>query len=278
MKLTTKIVLGLIASVFILSIGAIVGFSFTDRVNYNGSSKKLPSISQENMIEVDVKPYKTIVLKMGLKQDEEYIPLLGRFEMKPVTDESQKDKIFMPEELKEFTDIILSNDTLTLRLDLSRINEHFFANKSRDEQFYKGLSDILFVAYADSNAVDIASDWTRIDIALKDIETKSINISALSNIYVDNCSAEVLGFRNKGGRGVRLRNSKLKELNVDLDSANNWKVENCEVGVENLTGAGYHRIEQSKKESKVVNWHPKNKDARLQINIAAGDSLQVKFK
>jgi hypothetical protein len=44
--------------------------------------------------------------------------------------------------------------------------------------------------------------------------------------------------------------------------------------VEHLTGSGTHRVDLPKSEAKIMNWHPKNKDAQLTVTLK-GDTASV---
>ena len=74
-----------------------------------------------------------------------------------------------------------------------------------------------------------------------------------------------------------LKNSQVKELNIDLDQiGNTWIIENCDIEVENLTGSNKHSVSLPKSEAKLMHWMPKNKDAQLTVTLY-GDTARVEF-
>ncbi|NDV65971.1 hypothetical protein [Bacteroides sp. 224] len=278
MRLTTKIVLGVIGSVFVLSIGFIIGFSFTDRVDYNTGYKDIPFISEENVVGLDVSPYKTVWLDSEPRayNYKEIYPR-GRFKLAPVTSEEQRNKLFISEELSQFVDIVSSNDTLIIKLKINKLKEKYGKTDDEARKYYAALDGVNFSLYG--NFADVLSNLDGVAIEIEDMETDLIRINSTSAMYVTNCKANVLEPIQRGGyNSFQLKDSQIKELNIDLSCIGHREIINSEIDVENLTGEGYNYLERSKKSAKVINWHPKNKDARLEIRVESGDSLQVKFK
>jgi hypothetical protein len=110
MRLTTKIVLGIIILVFLLSFGFIVCLSFIE-IETVYDERNPPTISQENIISVDIEPFQTIWIG---KEDLEAYKLspTGTIRLSPIIHKEERNKVFLPEELLQFVDIISSNDTL----------------------------------------------------------------------------------------------------------------------------------------------------------------------
>ena len=277
MRFTTKIVLGIFLSIFLLSLGAIIGFSFTDRVNYNWTSKGKLSISQENIISVDLKPYKTIRVEKDLYPGDKYnIHLQGTLYINPITASDEKNKLFLSEELFQFSDIVSSNDTLIIRLQIKDLHEKYVANKPRKVSHLYVIEGFNF--YVHTNTVDIISNLNGVSIDVRNIKTDKININTYGNAYIDSCQTGVIEPHVRGWhKSFRLKNSQVKELNIDLDlMAGNWTVENCDIEVENLTGSGKYDVQLPKSEAKIMNWIPKDKDAKLNVTLY-GDTARIVF-
>jgi len=276
MKLTTKIVIGFILSIFILVLGFIIVFSFTDRVNYSWNSEKL-SISQENIISIDVEAYKTIWMDSEPSMCNEYnVYPEGTISIKPVTVPNEENKLFIPKELTQIFNIISSNDTLIIRLKIKDLYDKYTENTSRNKHLFSGIGGFNLSVH--TNTVDIISNLSGIKTDVRNIETDKIKINTPGDIYIDSCQADIIEpYMISNRKSFKLKNSQVKELNIDLDCmANNWKVENCGIEVENLTGSDSYKVELPKSEAKVMNWIPKNKDAKLNVTLR-GDTARIVF-
>ena len=137
------------------------------------------------------------------------------------------------------------------------------------------LDGVNYTIY--SNIVDIVCNINNIKVEIRNIKTDIIKIITQSEIFVDSCQANLIEpYMINNWRKFSLKNSQVKELNIDLDLMRNWQVENCEIEVENLTGSGTHRVTQPKSEAKIMNWIPKNQDAQLVVTLL-GDTAKVIF-
>jgi len=270
MKLTTKIVLGIIAAIFLLSLIFIIGFSFTDRVNEN-NERPDDDISQENITPVEVKPYKTIWLDETRMSDEYNVHPTGNFKFRPLINPEDENKLFLPEELLQFADFISSNDTLIIRLKTKEIHDKYSEKKNEKKYLIRQISGFNFSA--NINAVNVISNLD-IKIDVKNITTDKISINTRGEIVIDSCKADII--EPITNCKLKLKNSQVKELNIDLDVMGNFEVENCNIEVENLTGGKYHHVQQPKSEARTVNWLPKNKEARLQV-LLLGDTARIVF-
>ena len=270
MRLTTKIVLGIFLSIFLLILGFIIIFSFTDKVNYGNSGTHELTISQESIVSRDVAPYKTILLETEW-EDEYNAQPCGTIYVRPITIPSEENKLILSEELAEFTDIVSLNDTLIIRLKMKELNDRY----SISEYIYTKIDGVDF--YVHTNAVDIKTDLSGIDIDIRGIKTDKIKINASGKLNIEDCQANIIepymeGYR----RAFSLKNSQIKELKMDLDIMDSWIVENSDIEVENLTGSKTHSVQLSKNEAKVVNWIPKNEDAKLNVTLL-GDTARIVF-
>ena len=273
MRLTTKIVLGIILSIYLLALGLIIGFSFTDRVNNDWSRNHAnrSTISQENRISVDVKPYNTIWLDL---RHDYTIVMIGTLHIKPIVNPEEKDKVFLSEELSQFVNIISSNDTLIIRLKEKELDDKYYIkNKKINHTLIDGFN---FHVYTDK--IDIINNVSNIKTIIQNVTADRMNFSSLGDIYIDSCQANIIEPEVRGSdKEFRLKNTQAKELNIDLDwMTYNWSVENCDIEVENLTGHADHDIQFPKSEAKILNWIPKNKDAQLNVTLF-GDTARIVF-
>ena len=276
MKLTTKIVLGIIISIFLLSAGVIIGISFIDiekyRQSYTGVS--LPRISQENIITVEVEPYQTIMVEKELMNDKRDFNPFGTILIKPVINEGEKNKLLLPEELLRFTDITSSNDTLIIRLKMDELYEQHYPNKETKSGILYALDGANFFIH--SNTVDVICNLYGIKLDIRNMETDRIKINTYGEVTIDSCQVNLIE-PSMHRRKFLLTNSQVKELNIDLDRIGyGWQIENCDIEVENLTGSGKYRTDLAMSEAKTMNWLPKSKDAQLTVTLH-GDTAKVMF-
>ena len=272
MKLTTKIVLGIIISIFLLSFCVIIGISFVDTEKYElRSNVKTSTIPQENIIAVDVEPYQTIRIDQVQIQEERNVYPSGTIRVKPITGEEEKNKLFLPEELLRFTEINSSNDTLIIRFKMDE-----FLDKYANRVKWITVSGVNISAY--TNTVDVICSVSGIKVDVRNIVTDKINIHTSGEIEIDSCQANLIEpyMQNKSRRFL-LKNSQVKILNIDLDQmGNTWQIENCDIEEENLTGSNRHSVNLSKSEAKIMNWIPKDKDAWLTVTLY-GDTASIVF-
>ena len=276
MRLTTKIVLGIIISIFLLSFGIIVTLLFNaKRDNIERFYTSSPRILQENIIPVDIEPYKTIWIDETDRTSNNNIYPAGSLLLKPAIKEEDKNKLFLPEELLPFTTIISSNDTLIIRLKMEKLCEKY-APKSGSGHTICSLQNVNFFLH--SNTVDVICNVQGIKVDVQNIKTDHIKINTCGEINIESCQAKrIEPYTRNSWNKFMLKNSQVEELNIDLDAMHNWQIENCDIEVENRTGSGHHRADLPKGAAKIVNWIPKNKDARLEVTLY-GDTARVVFQ
>jgi len=276
MRLTTKIIIGLIVSIFLLSFCVIIGISFINTDNYERRSNVYTSkISQENLVALDIDiPFQTIFMDEVQNRLIEKRPNLSvSIRYSPVTNPEDQNQLFLPEELLKFVDTESSNDTLFIRVKMDAIYDQYAENSKGNYIFIDGFN---FFVYA--KEVDVVSNLERIKVDVRNLITDKIRIQIRGSIEIDSCKANRLEpYLNGYRRSFLLKNSSVNELKIDLDQiGSSWKVENCEIEVENLTGSGKHSVVQPKSEAKIMNWLPKNKDAQLTVTLY-GDTARIEF-
>ena len=274
MRLTTKIVLGIFVSIFLLSFGVIIALLFNVKKDNSYINDTTRIIMQENIISVDIEPYKTIWIDGEYTEDNQFY-LTGKLLLKPVLREYEKNKLFLPEELLPFTDIISSNDTLIIRLKLEGLIKQYDPIKSKNKHVLHILDGVNFVMHP--NTVDVISNINGIEIDIRNMKTDRIDISTPGEVSIDSCQVGRINPIMRGWRLFRIKNSQVKELNIDLDQMErNWQVENCVIEVENRTGSGNYIDHLPKGAAKNVNWIPKNKDAQMTMTLR-GDTARIVF-
>ena len=276
MRLTTKIIIGLISSIFLLSFVFIIGISFIDTQNYERRSNVYTSsISQENLVAVAIDvPFQTICLdEVKHTQYEKNLNISGLIRHSPVTSPEDQNQLFLPKELLEFVDTVSSNDTLFIRLKMDAIHDRYAESSTRDYMVIDG-----FNFFVHAKEVDVVCHLQRIKVDVRNHTTDNIRIQTSGSIEIDSCKANrIEPSMNNRWQSFLLKNSQVKELTIDLDQiGRQWKVENCEIEVENLTGSGKHSVVQPKSEAKIMNWIPKNKDAQLTVTLH-GDTARIEF-
>ncbi|MBP1616856.1 MAG: hypothetical protein H6Q14_683 [Bacteroidetes bacterium] len=88
-----------------------------------------------------------------------------------------------------------------------------------------------------------------------------IRVNSEGDVNVESCTVDKL---ESASGNLNLKNNRLKQLNLDLDKIYN-------------PGSNTHYIKTPRSETKARNWHPKNKDAKLNIELSA-DSARLVFK
>ncbi|MDR0575780.1 MAG: hypothetical protein LBG96_17465 [Tannerella sp.] len=279
MKLTTKIISGIILSAFALSLLFIIGFSFTDRKYfkraYNNTITRIP---QDNMMGIEVEPYRVIVLDTerpdtenndayGFGYDE-----CGLF-INPAATPDKENKLFIPEALHGFISAKTNDDTLTIRIKIDELRKKYKKEDADNYTFFAGINLHLY-----TSNTNVINKITSVQTKISNIETDTIRVNAWGDIHIDSCKAIVINpVLEENYRKLTVKNSYARTIHLDLDRINNWNIENCKIKEENLTGSNRHSITKHRNESGTINWYPKNKDAELNIKVQ-GDVTQIIFQ
>jgi len=274
MRPSTKIIIGILLSILLVSSAFIIGFSFSERANYSwtsGASKS--AISQENIIPTAINAYRTILLETKLDDfNNEYnVYPHGVLSVTPPTDTQKHNQVCMPEELSKYTEITSSNDTLIIRIKMKDLHDKYLTDKSEPiRHFYTSVDGCNFNIY--TNHVDVINKLGGISVELRNIETDRIKIDSKSNALIDQCKAEVVIL---SGQSCEISECNVGELNIDTDNISSWSVRNSDIKVENLTGSRSNM--RYTRSAKTMNWYPKTKDAKLEV-ILGEDAAQVVFE
>ena len=265
MKLTTKIILGFLLTVFLSALIFIIGFSFTDRKNYSRQFSIVIKMPQDNITGIELPPFKTILIDEVVVESKDLNYALTAdcsllFDSAPVN--SDPEMLFIPGVLKDFISINSSNDTLIVRLNLRDWVEKY----GNDEHEYQTISGVNL--HFNVSNFDIITYNKILPIKIKNIETDSIKISSYGNIDIDSCNTQFIDPQSMNDYcKLSITNSNIKRLNLDLDNMRHWNIENCNIEEEYITASGRHDIIQYPNESSIINWIPKNKNSELNIKI-----------
>ena len=265
MRLTTKIILGIILSVFIISLTFIIGFSFTDRKNQKHSYSNVIDLPQGNMIGIELAAFKTILIDEIQLESNGYNYRLSNkcniiFDSIPA--DSNPEMLFIPGVLKEYIAVYTSDDTLTIKLNVPDLGEKFRTEAYR----FQAISGVNL--HFNISKLDIVSKAQSLSVNIKNIETDSIKVVSNGNIFIDSCKVLCIEPQLLNNyRNLKVSNCDVKRMNLDLDNIRNWNIENCNIEEEYMTGSKTHSITQNKNEASTINWNPKKKDAELNIKI-----------
>lgn len=228
MRLTTKIITGIILATFIILLIVIIAFSFSDRKNYHKSpfNYELIAASQDSKIEMNVEPYKVVVLDKDVAGQNEHTywfrdDCLVSFN--PVTTENESNKLLIPEEFADFITANTLNDTLTIKVKLDDLGQKYETTGK------EGIAISGIRLNLHTSTVDVIN---KLDggflTEIRNIKTDDIKVKAESDVSLFGCEANKVTILK--AKSINLENSKLKELNFDYSKS--WKVENCKIKVE----------------------------------------------
>lgn len=267
MRQTTKIILGITGGIVALSLLFIIGFSFTDRKYYSDYREYRKEISQENPVEIKIENFKTVCLNFDSSPLEKSIYMNGILSIRPLSKEDSKQKLVIPEELAEYIKTSVTNDTLFILFDPNKPIE--VKNAPIHSRILDGVN-----IYLNTQEVDIVNNL-RIGVNVQGVKTDYIKIR--SNITtIDSC--EAVQVTPTGYGNLKITNCSIHDLNIDLDEIGNWNVENSDILAENLSGENTYRLKISKDKIRALNWYPKNKDAKLHLEIGGEDQAQLTFE
>ena len=286
MKLTTKIIAGIILSVFVISLLHIIGYSFSDRKNYGyfftENSIKIP---QPLNTEININDCKVVVLEMEQSDiDGNYFYIVsdgcGLF-IQPVQIGDKSNKLTIPDALNEFIFTQTNNDTLIVQIKIDELRKKIgVINKStkkrEDSRIKHAVSVTGLNLYLTVSNVNVINKLNNMQTQINNIEAESILINSTGEISIESCKANVI--EPVSTQRLIVKNSSAKTLNLDLDKISGWSIDNCNIDVRNFTGSkSNHNIKFTQTENGKINWLPKNKDASLNIQLK-GDTAQINFQ
>ena len=260
MRLTTKIILGIILAINLLSLILIIGFSFSDMKDADLAGRNDIYISRENT-NIELPSFKTIVIE-GSDRYNFYFGSDCNIYFEPIKEEHNTDMISIPEELKDFISIQNSDDTLRVMLDIVAIGEKY-RNRSKLDNIISGIN-----IHFNTPKTDIINKISMLPLTVKNIEANNINISSSGDINIIDCKTHVVNpHLDLPNKKLFIKNSEVKKLNLDLDNISKWTLENCKIEEAYMTGSEVFRISHGNNDIGTINWAPKNKNAELNIKI-----------
>lgn len=284
MRLTTKIVLGIIATIFLISIISIVCFS----INY----EKLIAEEELNtedikMTSIDIPPYKFIMLNMESNDDFIYYP--GTLDIHPLMDENEKkkwpfpnagekDKLIVTEVLKPNIRQVLSGDTLKLFLKPT----DKMLRGAKDRRMYHLDSEVNMLLFTDSD-INIINNIQFISVNIKDITANSIRVGSHGKTWLQNCTVNTFNpaIDDKSEsflmiRNLSIDNSKIDVLNCRFVEDNELNINNSKIETGNLYGYTNNKIIIPSNTFKKINHVKKSDERALNVEILS-DTVQFIF-
>lgn len=267
MRLTTKITLGIIGTIFLLSIIAIIYLSST----YDGKKEdKWAYRIEGKQINVDVENYKSVFLELNsdiLENNGIFYRMEGSITLSPVTNSNTKNKLYFPEGLKPYLKTSVQDGNLKIALNVDELL------KEEENRRIKGIDLLL---YSDSS-VNITNNIPGLATKLLNMNAEDICIEQYAgSIILENCVFASVSPLIRSNGSFKMLNSKSKVLDIDLDYMRSWNIEKSEIDILNLKSSEQRKATLSKKEIKEVNWYPKTGKARLNIELSS-DSAKIIF-
>ena len=274
MRLTTKIIIGIILSILLISMAFIASLSFSDKKNFKRSSSYNVELSQNNITGIELSSFNTIVIDEVPYESEEYKYYISNdchVYFDSITEKDDPDMMFIPESFKDFVLTDFHGDTLKIKLD-----KHGIGNKYKSEEHRHHSILGLNISFRVSK-IDIINNVQNLSVNVSNIETDSIKIISYDDIIIKSCKAQYIApILKTNHKKLEITNSEAKRVNLDIDDIRNWNIENCNIEEQYITGSRKHHITQHRKESGIINWIPKNNNAELNINVK-GDTTQIIF-
>ncbi|WP_029906818.1 hypothetical protein [Prevotella sp. 10(H)] len=276
MRLTTKIVLGIIIAVFVIAISYICYTS----LNYDENMKRGFSLGEE-MVEMDVLAQGAVEIRSEIFSEEYrkkhdmsdfYKCCDGNIEIKQSNDKAQIGKIFVPKKLKEYVSYSTENKKLIIDVKIQSLIDDL--QESEEKESY--INDMNFIVYVDS-LVNVSSNITGIRASAKDLDAREINLDVTgADLEIINCTADIVRPLIRNWGRFTMKDSKTAALDIDLDHLHNWTIDKCDIDTENLTGSRDYYINLPKSECKVMNWNPKNENASVRVTLGS-DTAKIMF-
>ena len=288
MRLTTKIITGIILSIFLLSLLHIIGYSFTDRKNYKPSFSHSRSIQipQTDMTGIPVESYRVITIEAEQSDtDNRFWSYFANDEnglyIHPATTSDEENKLFIPESLHKFITVQTSRDTLKIKINLDEVREKYEKIDDATVKLRPSMRVGIPVSgvnlYLHTTKVNVINRLNSVQTRISNMETDSIQIYASGEINIDSCKANFI--EPNSNRKITVAKSVVKAINIDLDRVSNWNVEpDCDVDVMYYTSGKSSNsiLLHSDSRGKIV-LQPKNKSAEFNVKIK-GNAAQINFE
>lgn len=285
MRLTTKIVIGIIATIFLAS------FIY---IFYKAATQEKPvsfDISSIKYTSIDIPPYKKVTVEIDpdgeykIENSRHYYNFYGdisifstdeKWDSLPHPDAGKKDKLLVAEGLKPYIRYVLDNETLKLYINPT----DSLIKQWTEGRMYHSTSLIKMMIFTDSSSLDIQSNMDKIDISANHLNSDQMKIETKSgNILVNYCTTNSLTARiGNGFKSLTINHSKMKELNVHNENFDfDWNITDSKIETANLSGYTGKQISIYPNSFKKVNII-KRGDEQSSFNIKIfADTAQLVF-
>ena len=274
MRLTTKIIIGAILSVFLISVVFIISISFSGKKNSNRSKIYNIELSQNNISGIELSPFNTIIIDaVPYESDKNFFSISDdcHIYFNSITEQDNSNAMFIPESFIDFVSTATYGDTLSIKLDLFGIGNKYKSDENK-VHYISGLNINFRVS-----KIDVINNMWNLNINAKNLETDSIKINSDGDISIDNCKAQYIEPVLKSNHfKLNITNSEAKKVHLDLDYLQNLSIKNSNIEEEYMTGSRTRHITWQRNESGKINWVPKDANAELIIKIQ-GEPTQIIF-
>lgn len=294
MRLTTKIVFGIIGAIFLASITCIIvlsiGYERKESTRVEELDKQIKE-SNEKKVAISVPSYKNMILDLNISENESE-ELLDRvrtfiggcvyFTSAPI----DSFNVSLPEDLTQDKKIVLIPETLeayvkwtidadgTLRLLLKPSEDLLYPYKERDYFIYRPKIEIIVLSESIerfcSEVNNINADFKGINANLMEIGTNDGDIS------ISDCNIGTLIPKTGREKKVKITNSKIKDLNVDFSSGLQLNTFQCEIETGHFRGNTDTWNVNGKSDFRKINWVQNDKDKPLNFKLKT-DSVTLVF-
>lgn len=252
MKRTTYILIG------ILVLGLLVLLAFVFYVSVAGNKPKEDKELFPESVSMDATGVHTV--KFRLDKENVYIPLLGRLWVKPGQGETKT--FSYPKGASKYFTVEREKDTLFVSF---RYDEKLFSDKKGEYELpTRGLK---FNLEADSTLNLIYNNVGGLGVALSNLTLDSLSVRTMfQSFLVDSCRFRALNTEVFSG-SFDVYRSTIRDLHINLNGIENWRVEKCDIDTEYLSGDYKHQCELPRGECRQMFWIPRNKDAELRVTL-----------
>ncbi|MDL2304634.1 hypothetical protein LJC72_04760 [Bacteroides sp. OttesenSCG-928-D19] len=279
MRLTTKIIIGIILSVFTISLMFIIGFSFTGRKHYQRTSNvNKIDLPQDNKTNITITPSRVFVFECDKYNTEDdysfaFITHECGLHVTRATTEEEENKLIIPEALSDFISTNTQRDTLFIRIKTNELVKKYKEDKKHT--FFTGVN--LHLHTTNTRIINKIEGLTT---EIRSIETDSITIVSHENIQINSCKADfVEATVNYRYKLLVISDCHIQKLHLDLDKKidRNIAGNNNNIIETSISGSNNHEFRYDPNNFGKITWQPKNKDASLNL-IIKGDTTQISFQ
>jgi hypothetical protein len=256
MKRTTYILIGLIVSGLIVIIATII-FISTSRKPYPENGLFVGG----ELVEMNMDGIRVVKMFVSQSEDskERRIYMNGDVKISSPSTAGER-KVVYPK--NEYLKVNRMNDTLLMEFDF---NDRNIPKKFRKEDYMYATGIDVQMSVDSLNSIFINTQGLKLN--LKEVKMDSLFVHAIyQKVLLDSCQ-----FRSFSIDGEELRfkakDSKIEDFYLNLNSAWDWEIENCDIDTEYLRGSRTHHNTLRAGECKRVVWTPVGKDARLQLYL-----------